>query len=47
MSKYPCGCLFKLPRFCEGRKCETCVLNTKNGSKEENEKQEQKKHEQE
>ena len=26
MSKYPCGYLFKLPRFCEGRKCETCIL---------------------
>ena len=26
MNRYPCGWSFKLPRFCEGRKCETCVL---------------------
>lgn len=26
MSKYPCGWSFRLPRFCEGRKCEACVL---------------------
>ena len=25
--RLPCGWRFKLPRFCEGRKCETCVMN--------------------
>ncbi len=24
--KLPCGWLFKLPRFCRNRKCETCIL---------------------
>ena len=26
MNKYPCGWISRLPRFCEGRKCETCTL---------------------
>lgn len=26
MNKYPCGWAYRLPRFCEGRKCETCTL---------------------
>ena len=32
--RLPCGWRFKLPRFCEGRKCETCVLNKKGQVKE-------------
>ena len=30
MNRYPCGWLFNLPRFCKGRKCETCVLRKEN-----------------
>lgn len=26
MSRLPCGWAYRLPRFCEGRKCETCIL---------------------
>lgn len=26
-NKLPCGWLFKLPRFCAGRKCVQCQLN--------------------
>ena len=26
MKKYPCGWVSRMPRFCAGRKCETCIL---------------------
>lgn len=26
MDRLPCGLLWRLPQFCQGRKCETCPL---------------------